>query len=165
MLLRKLKKKNLLKKIMKLKKCPNKMNKNIKRNLKVRKIQLKLNHKHIHQTINNNRSMIYQKMLEIFQMLLMIINKETLFQQDKSMIHNQRLSFKITLCNQEMGNIQSCFQKNQRNMIFLKMLETYQMQPTIINKETLFQLVRGTTHNQRPISKIMLCNQEMESIQ
>jgi hypothetical protein len=109
--------------------------------------------------------MIYQKMLEIFQMLLMIINKGMLFQQDKSMIHNQRLSSKIILCNQEMESIQSCFQKNQRNMTFLKMLETYQMLPTIINKETLFQQVRNTIHNQRPISKIMPCNLEMESIQ
>ena len=109
--------------------------------------------------------MIYQKMLEIFQMLLMIINKETLFQQDKSMIHNLRLNSKIMPCNQEMESIQSCFQKNQRNMTFLKMPETYQMWPMIINKEMLFQLVRTTTHNQKLISKITPCNQEMESIQ
>lgn len=83
-----------------------------------------------------NKNTIYLKMLKISQMLIMIINREILFQQDINMTHRAKLTFKIMQCNQETAiDILLCFLNKKQNMIFLKMRKTYLMLIMIISKE------------------------------
>jgi hypothetical protein len=112
--------------------------------------------------LNRKVHMIYQKMLKIFQILTIIINKEMFFQLVISTIHKVKLILKMLPCNPEIAiGIQLCLVNN--NIIYLKMLKIFQILTTIINKETYCQLDTNTTHKVKLTFKITICNQEMEN--
>jgi len=76
------------------------------KNKKEKRLWLKHMLLNIQEIANNKLNMFYQKMLETFQMLIMITNKEMFSPLGTSMIHKAKLTLKIKLCNQEMENIQ-----------------------------------------------------------
>ena len=102
-------------------------------------------------------------MRRIYLMLTMITNKETWSQLVINMILKIKLTTKMLLCNQEMEDTQLC--SVNRNIIYQKMLKTFQTQIMIINKEMFFQLDTSTIHRAKLIIKTQLCNQEMVNIQ
>jgi len=85
------------------------------------------------ETKSNNKSMTYQKMQEIYQMLTTIINKEMFYLLDTNMTHRVKLISRMQLSNQETVNIQLC--SLNKNITFQKMLKTSLMLIMIINKE------------------------------
>jgi hypothetical protein len=93
-------------------------------------------------------------------MLLMITNREMLFQPDNNIILKVKPNFKTMLCNQEMEKIQSFLLKEKLNTISQKTLEISQMLTIITNKETYYRLVTNTIHKAKLTSKTTLCNQE-----
>jgi len=119
----------------------------------------------IQETANNNPSTIYQRMLEIFQMLTMITSKEMLYQQDTTMIHKAKLTFRMLLCNQEMENTQLLLLKVNQDIISQRMLRTYQTLTMTTNKEMLSPLDINMILKVKLITRMLLCNQVMENIQ
>jgi len=83
--------------------------------------------------LNKKVHTFYQKMHKISLMLIMITNKETLFQLVINMIHKANPISKIKIFNQ-LVNIQLCLVSN--NTFYQKMHKIFQMLTTIINKET-----------------------------
>lgn len=106
--------------------------------------------------VNNNT--FYLKMLKIFQTLIMIINKETCFQQDTNTILKVKLTFRIMIWHQ-IANIQLCLVNKKTAMFYQKTHKIFQTLITITNRETLFQLVTNMTHKAKHISKTMIFNQ------
>ena len=106
--------------------------------------------------VNNNT--FYLKMLKIFQTLIMIINKETCFQQDTNTILKVKLTFRIMIWHQ-IANIQLCLVNKKTAMFYQKTHKIFQTLITITNRETFFQLVTNTTHKAKHISKTMIFNQ------
>jgi hypothetical protein len=132
--------------------------------VKAKRLWLKLMMPNIHKT-NKCLSMTYQKMPETSLMLITITSKEMFFPQVITMIHKAKLIPRIMPCNQAMESTQLCSHKVKKDMIFQKMLETSQTLTMITNREMFFQVDISMTHKAKLISKIMLCNQEMENIQ
>ena len=110
-----------------------------------------------------NKNTTYLKTLVTYQPLTTIINKEMLFQLDKGIIHKGKLSSKIMQCNQETESTQSC--SVNKNTIYQKTQEIFQMLITTTNNVTWSQQVKDTIHKDKLISKIMQCNPETENIQ
>jgi len=106
--------------------------------------------------LNKKVHMFYQKTHKIYQIRIMITNKETFFQLVTNMIHKAKLILKIKICNQ-IVNIQLCLVSN--NTFYLKMHKIFQMLTMIINKEMLFLQDTNTTHKARLTFKIMLFHQ------
>jgi len=109
----------------------------IPQNLILSKIQLKTPTEPAEFSLNKQLRMFYQKTHKIFQILIMITNKETFFQLATNMIHKAKLISKTMIFNQ-IVNIQSCLVNN--NTFYLKTLKIFQILTMITNKEMFFQL-------------------------
>jgi len=106
--------------------------------------------------VNNNT--FYLKMLKIFQILIMITNREMFYQQDTNTILKVKLTFKIMIWHQ-IANIQLCLANKKTAMFYQKTLKIFQTLIMITNKEMFFQRVTIMIHKAKHISRIMIFNQ------